>query len=265
MLSHRQVSVLLLVGILVPVAGFAGQRWLPLTAGAIIESIREGGMTDDEAIARIAEAGVAFRMNEDVEEQLRRAGISDRVIAAAGANLQTSGSRNRADSSLLRGTPLSESDILRALRKGVSPDEIASAVDRQGVSFHLDPMTADRLELAGGDLALIGMITMRQPLEALACDPAGVEETRTSARLVRTAPLKYPRAARMAHIEGKVSVRAVIVPDGTVAHAYATEGNPLLARAAEESVRLWRYEPARKGGSAVTSIVDAEVRFLLAE
>lgn len=65
------------------------------------------------------------------------------------------------------------------------------------------------------------------------------------ARKVRTRiqPL-YPEIARQARIEGMVKVEAVVSPSGDVREARVIGGHPLLAAAAMDAVKRWKYEPA---------------------
>jgi len=56
---------------------------------------------------------------------------------------------------------------------------------------------------------------------------------------------QYPPLARMARIQGKVTVEVTV--DGTtgsVAHAHATSGHPLLQKAAEQAASEWKFQPS---------------------
>ena len=65
------------------------------------------------------------------------------------------------------------------------------------------------------------------------------------ARLLRTKVQPgYPDLARRAHLEGVVRLELVVAPNGTVRKATVLGGNPLLAEAAVEAVKQWRYEAA---------------------
>lgn len=56
------------------------------------------------------------------------------------------------------------------------------------------------------------------------------------------APPVYPPMARVANIWGDVSVTVKIRSDGTVEHATATSGHPILVRAALDNARQMRFE-----------------------
>ncbi len=55
---------------------------------------------------------------------------------------------------------------------------------------------------------------------------------------------QYPSLARPMRIEGSVRVEVVVAPNGTVKSAEVKGGHPLLAQAAQNAVRQWKWEPA---------------------
>jgi TonB family protein len=64
-----------------------------------------------------------------------------------------------------------------------------------------------------------------------------------AARLKEKTEPAYPEEARKAGIEGVVLFHAIIAKDGSIEELTLEDGDPLLAKAAEEAVRKWRYEP----------------------
>ncbi len=54
----------------------------------------------------------------------------------------------------------------------------------------------------------------------------------------------YPELARKMNITGTVKVQVVVAPNGTVKDAKVVGGHPVLAGAALDAVRKWRFEPA---------------------
>jgi TonB family protein len=63
----------------------------------------------------------------------------------------------------------------------------------------------------------------------------------------------YPELARKMNITGTVKVQVVVAPNGTVKDAKIVGGHPVLANAALDAVKKWRFEPA-PGES--TGVVD---------
>jgi len=62
-------------------------------------------------------------------------------------------------------------------------------------------------------------------------------------RLLHKVAPKYPKAARRAQLQGAVRLSATIAKDGNVKDVTVLEGDPILASAAMEAVKRWRYEP----------------------
>jgi len=54
----------------------------------------------------------------------------------------------------------------------------------------------------------------------------------------------YPNLARNMNIRGNVRVEVLVAPNGTVKSLELKGGHPLLADAAQNAVRQWKWEPA---------------------
>ncbi len=61
----------------------------------------------------------------------------------------------------------------------------------------------------------------------------------------------YPELARHANISGTVKLEATIGANGQVKTVKVLGGHPLLAGAAEDALRKWRYQPAASESTAV--------------
>jgi len=76
-----------------------------------------------------------------------------------------------------------------------------------------------------------------------------------ASEIVRRAKTKvqpvYPDLARKMNITGTVKVEVVVAPNGTVKEAKVVGGHPVLAGAALEAVKKWRFEPAAMESSGV--------------
>jgi protein TonB len=74
----------------------------------------------------------------------------------------------------------------------------------------------------------------------------------------------YPQVARRAGLGGRVTLRAVIAPDGGVESVEVfSSTNPLFNEAAVEAVRRWRYRPAVMNGRPVRVYFSVVVDFLV--
>lgn len=81
--------------------------------------------------------------------------------------------------------------------------------------------------------------------------------------LVRQVQPVYPNLAKLAGVQGKVILQAVISRSGEVQSLRAVSGNPLLVGAALEAVRQWRYRPYVLNGAAIEVETEISVNFTL--
>ena len=81
--------------------------------------------------------------------------------------------------------------------------------------------------------------------------------------LHKVAPV-YPPLARQARIQGAVIVRIIINKLGEVRDLQLVSGLPMLAPAAVEAVKKWRYVPYESDGEAVEIQTDVQVIFRMA-
>lgn len=64
----------------------------------------------------------------------------------------------------------------------------------------------------------------------------------------------YPELARHLNLGGVVKIQLVVAPDGKVKNAKIVGGHPVLAEAALDAVKRWKYEPAHEETSDVVEI-----------
>jgi periplasmic protein TonB len=74
----------------------------------------------------------------------------------------------------------------------------------------------------------------------------------------------YPPLARSAHIQGTVVLQAMISKSGTIENLRLLSGHPMLAPAAIEAVRRWRYRPYILNSEPVEVETQITVNFSLA-
>jgi protein TonB len=77
------------------------------------------------------------------------------------------------------------------------------------------------------------------------------------ANLIHDVAPTYPPEAGRARIEGTVVLMAVIGKDGTVRDVRVESGLPLLAQAAIDAVKQWRYRPYLLNGEPIE--VDSQI------
>ena len=75
----------------------------------------------------------------------------------------------------------------------------------------------------------------------------------------------YPVLARQAHIQGTVVLTALIDKEGIIQNLQVVSGHPLLAPAAIEAVKHWRYKPFLLDGQPVGVETTVTVNFRFSE
>ena len=90
-----------------------------------------------------------------------------------------------------------------------------------------------------------------------------LDAKKASRLLLNQPPPEYPTLAKVNYIQGRVRVRLVVSPAGSVEIAHVLSGNPLLAAAVLNSVRSWRYRPFLAKGDSSSFATTVEVNFTL--
>jgi protein TonB len=75
--------------------------------------------------------------------------------------------------------------------------------------------------------------------------------------------LIYPSIARQARVQGTVELRAIISKAGTIENLVVVRGHPMLATAAVEAVRQWRYRPYLLNNEPIEVETEITVNFVL--
>jgi protein TonB len=75
---------------------------------------------------------------------------------------------------------------------------------------------------------------------------------------------QYPADAKAARVQGQVVLKLVISQTGDVESADLVSGDPLLAGAAIDAVRQWKYRPYILNGTPVQVETISTILFTLA-
>lgn len=90
----------------------------------------------------------------------------------------------------------------------------------------------------------------------LATSPCGAADRKVQRRVQ---PI-YPELAKRMRVSGMVRIEATVAPDGSVTEAKAVSGNRMLAPAAEDAIRKWKFAP-----EAAASTEDVDISFQVDE
>jgi protein TonB len=73
----------------------------------------------------------------------------------------------------------------------------------------------------------------------------------------------YPMLARQMKVQGSVILQALISRDGAIQDLHVMSGPPILAGAAREAVKQWRFKPHYQGAEAVETQARITVNFTI--
>jgi protein TonB len=100
-------------------------------------------------------------------------------------------------------------------------------------------------------------------LDAFVWGAIRIEPADQQRRLIHAIAPEYPDVARLAGIEGDVTLRILVSEDGTIGDITPLSGPPILARAAIRAVEHWRYAPVLVNGRPVGVVSTVTLAFRL--
>ena len=74
-------------------------------------------------------------------------------------------------------------------------------------------------------------------------------------------PASYPALAQHMKVQGSVVLQAVIGVDGIIQDLHVLSGPTILAAAAQQAVREWRFKPVLQNGQPVETKANIIVNF----
>lgn len=174
--------------------------------------------------------------------------------------------------------PLSQGEVRANVNPGtrgsVGPGRAQPlVVSRHGISFsdHIGGPVADpeapALGFEDAGSRSLGIVADSGPA------PMPVKPKPTAARtsvimegnLIHRVEPQYPAMARQIHMEGAVVLKAIISREGNIEQLEVTSGRGLLALAAKEAVRQWKYRPYFLNGQPVEVETQITVNFVLGQ
>jgi protein TonB len=124
------------------------------------------------------------------------------------------------------------------------------------------PPLPSSLEVASADDSnLSGLMQSSSNVDRPSLAALKISQGVSQGLLIKQVQPKYPRAALTAHATGAVQIQATINKEGVVTNLKVLSGDPILASAALEAVRQWRYKPYYLDGDPVEIQTQITVKF----
>ena len=106
--------------------------------------------------------------------------------------------------------------------------------------------------------------TVQQPRVVVLQAQVRVSRDVSQVLVMKRVKPEYPQEAREKHVQGDVVLHIVVSREGVVSKADLVSGHPLLAAAAIDAVKQWKYKPYLLDGKAVEVDAQVQVNFALA-
>ena len=238
-------------------------RGLPLLSEAAIEAVREWRYTptllDGVAVPVIMTVTVNFKLEavrfEDLMGSLRHENEDVRMAAALGLSRLKEGG--------FAGSP-EKRDAISALERLAAKDESASV--RAAAAQALTQLDGRPLPANASTSHEAGSTAEPGPTadllsEAVIEPPSDSPVLDSPPRIRNPAKPQYPREAFDAKIEGTVLIEVLVDDKGRIVKARVIQSVPGLDEAALDAAKKWQFEPARKGGKPVATILHMPVAF----
>jgi TonB family protein len=104
---------------------------------------------------------------------------------------------------------------------------------------------------------------LRRKIQASWWGGVPIDPVKLQKNLVYSVTPVYPEVARKAGVEGDVVLRASVSSKGLVTELKVLSGPPVLARAAVDAVKQWRYHPVMINGRPTDVVATLTVAFRL--
>jgi TonB family protein len=223
----------------------------------------------DTAAAAVA----AVRPNLEV----RRETLQTAIDASHIASIEVRGLSDQARSDLLAALPVHVGDAVSAELLAKTHEAARAFDEHLSVGWRISKgetfltITAPETTAGTAQTATVSVsqnISLPTPKADASGAPGRVQVGGNveAAMLIYGPKPQYPELAKQARVSGVVHLHAFLAKDGTVQSlAVIPPAHPLLAPAAVEAVRQWRYKPTLLNGEAVEVETTIDVSFILAQ
>jgi protein TonB len=207
---------------------------------------------------------LAAQSAEAISSPSQSAEVANFPIPKSSARRTATRPATKSGSTPSGGTPSSNTsdDELVVYEKGKVIFRMKPAPNNAG------PISAGRdssaiVEAAATTRIVANHSTATKPEQATPPAPMWMPPGKAETRLISRIEPHYPPEARAAHRAGNVVLEVEIGEDGTVSSVRTLSGDPLLAGAATEAVRNWRYQPYRQHDHPAQFRTDVTLSFSL--
>ncbi|HXX01379.1 MAG TPA: energy transducer TonB [Candidatus Acidoferrales bacterium] len=179
------------------------------------------------------------------------------AVPSAAPSVPTSGAKKQAVAQKPAGTNAPESSIVASNRTVVPPLDVEVVAGDTHHTIH-PGNNATKVEIGNAASAL----QSSKPLNP-ATNAAEREQISTALQPQQSLEANYPLLAQQMKVQGSVVLQALIGADGVIQDIHVLSGPSILASAAQQAVRQWRFKPYLENGQAVETQAKITVNFTI--
>ncbi len=172
----------------------------------------------------------------------------------------------------LSGKPSAEAGNPPVIRIAATPEPAAKKPDSSPLQVKSNagashgeesaPQLPSPLAVASAnDSNLRGLMSASPSLPKASLATLRISQGVSQGLLIKRVQPTYPQSALAAHVQGAVQIEATINKEGSVVNLKVLSGDRVLARAALEAVRQWRYKPYYLDGQPVEIETQITINF----
>ena len=102
-------------------------------------------------------------------------------------------------------------------------------------------------------LAALAFLTLL--IGSAVAEPIRVQDDEVRKSAIQKSQPVYPPIARQMNLSGRVLVDAIVSETGSVEKVDIVTGNPILAAAAQNAAKNWKFQPFQVNGKATEAVV----------
>lgn len=122
-----------------------------------------------------------------------------------------------------------------------------------------NPVAFLRSTSAGWGGPVLAALSLICPLAAE--DAKHISTSEALSQVVTRVKPDYPEIAKQIRVSGQVELEATIDEDGAVVSIKTLTGNPILAKAAVDALKKWKFKPFKEDGKPVKVASDFTLEF----
>jgi len=159
----------------------------------------------------------------------------------------------------------SENDVAVVKKPAIVVKSSSSAKKSSQQSEESAPQLPNPLALEPANDKHISSLVASVPVNLPKAAPSDLRISQgvSQGLLIKKVPPRYPQNALSMHLQGMVQLEATIDKEGNVKNLKVASGDAILARAAMDAVRQWRYKPYYLDGDPVEIQTQITINFKL--